>query len=84
MAPFNNTEGGTSAVSVGTEVFAFLDGPLVWFVPGAAVGVPGLLVLLFIGLQALGVLAWVPAVRRMSGEPMPVRRRRRPGQAMGA
>jgi len=51
----------------------------VWFVPGAAVAVPGLLVVLFIALQAVGALAWVPAVRRMSGDPVPIRRRRRPG-----
>jgi hypothetical protein len=79
MAPLSDG-GGTTGVSVGTEVFALLEGPLVWFVPGAAVGVPGLLVVLFIALQAAGALAWVPAVRRMSGEPVPMQRRRRPGQ----
>ena len=84
LAPLKETEGGTSPIGVGTEVFALLDGPLVWFVPGAAVGVPGLLVMLWIALQALGTLAWIPAVRRMSGEPMPIRRRRRPGQPLGA
>jgi hypothetical protein len=79
MAPLSDGS-GTTGVSVGTEVFALLEGPLVWFVPGAAVGVPGLLVVLFIALQAAGALAWVPAVRRMSGEPVPMQRRRRPGQ----
>jgi hypothetical protein len=78
MAPM--PAGQTSSFGVGTEVFAMLDGPLVWFVPGAAVGVPGLLVLLFIALQAAGALAWIPAVRRMSGDPVPIRRRRRPGR----
>jgi hypothetical protein len=76
MAPL--PEGQTSSIGIGTEVFALLEGPLVWFVPGAAVGVPGLLVLLFIALQAAGAMAWLPAVRRMSGDPVPVRRRRRP------
>jgi hypothetical protein len=61
-------------------VLALLEGPLVWFVPGAAVGVPGLLVVLFLVLQAAGALAWIPAVRRMSGDPVPVKRRRRPGE----
>lgn len=85
LAPLQDTGGGgTSSVGVGSEVFALLDGPLVWFVPGAAVGVPGLLVMLWIALQALGALAWIPAVRRMSGEEMLIRRRRRPGQALGA
>jgi hypothetical protein len=73
-------DGQTSSMSIGSEVLGLLEGPLVWFVPGAAVGVPGLLVVLFIALQAVGALAWVPAVRRMSGDPVPIRRRRRPGQ----
>ena len=76
LAPFS--DGQTSSFGIDTEVFALLDGPLVWFVPGAAVAVPGLLVVLFIALQALGALVWVPAVRRMSGDPVPIRRRRRP------
>ena len=76
LAPFS--DGQTSSFGIGTEVFALLDGPLVWFVPGAAVAVPGFLVVLFIALQALGALAWVPAVRRMSGDAVPIRRRRRP------
>ena len=84
LAPLQDTGGGTSSVGVGSEVFALLNGPLVWFVPGAVVGVPGLLVMLWIALQALGTLAWIPAVRRMSGEEMPIRRRRRPGQPLGA
>jgi hypothetical protein len=72
-------ESQTSSIGIGTEVIGLLEGPLVWFVPGAAVGVPGLLVLVFIALQAAGAMAWIPAVRRMSGDPVPVRRRRRPG-----
>jgi len=85
IAPLNEIDGGTTSIGVGTEMFSLLDGPLVWFVPGAAVAVPGLFVLLFIALQALGAMAWIPAVRRMSGEdPMPMRRRRRPGQALEA
>jgi len=73
---------GTGSFGLGTDVVALLDAPLVWFVPGAAVGVPGLLVLLWIALQAVGALAWIPAVRRMSGEPLAARRRRRrPAQA---
>ncbi len=39
--PCRTAGGGTSSVGVGTEVFALLNGPLVWFVPGAVVGVPG-------------------------------------------
>jgi hypothetical protein len=57
-----------------------INGPFTWFVPGAAVGVPGLLVILFAALQALGVLAWIPAVRRMGDDDdrRRGRRRRRP------
>jgi hypothetical protein len=73
---------GTGSFGLGTDVVGLLDDPLVWFVPGAVVGVPGLLVLLWIALQAVGALAWIPAVRRMSGEPLAARRRRRrPAQA---
>lgn len=71
-------EGGIGSLSLGADVFGLLDGQLVWFVPGAAVGVPGLLVLLWIALQTVGALAWVPAVRRMGGGgPVAARRRRR-------
>jgi hypothetical protein len=75
IADLTGTE--TGSFGLGANVAAMLDAPLVWFVPGAAVGVPGLLVLLWIGLQAVGAIAWIPAVRRMSGEPIATRRRRR-------
>ncbi len=77
IAPLSDSD--TGGVGLGSEVFALLEGPLVWFVPGAVVGGPGLLILLFIALQAAGAMAWIPAVRRMSGDPVPIGRRRRPG-----
>ena len=40
----------------------------VWAIPGVIVGVPGLLVIFFIGLQAVGALAWLPAIRRLRGK----------------
>ena len=40
----------------------------VWVVPAAAIAGPGLLILVWIALQALGALAWLPAVRRLRGE----------------
>jgi hypothetical protein len=44
----------------------------IWIVPGLLLGVPGLLVVAFVALQALGALAWIPAVRRLRGsEPEP-------------
>ena len=48
-----------------------------WAVPAATVGGAGLLVLLFVGLQAGATVVWVPAVRRLRGERSPRRRRRR-------
>jgi hypothetical protein len=60
------------------DLLGLLGEPFEWFVPGAVVGVPGLLVLLFVALQALGVLAWVPAVRRLGGDD----RQRRPRTAV--
>jgi hypothetical protein len=75
VAPLDDSAGGaTDIVDAGLNILAMLDGPFVWFVPGAAVGVPGLLVIAWIALQAVGALAWIPAVRRMGGDD---RRRRR-------
>lgn len=45
-----------------------LDADFVWFVPAASVGLPGLLVILWVILQAFGALAWIPAVQRMGEE----------------
>jgi hypothetical protein len=40
----------------------------VWSVPAATLGVPGILLIIWVGLQAVGALAWIPAVRRLRGE----------------
>jgi len=53
---------------VGVELLGLLDADFVWLVPGASVAVPGLLVILWVALQAMGALAWIPAVRRMADE----------------
>ena len=37
-------------------------------VPAAAIAGPGLLLLLWLGLQTIGAVGWVPAVRRLRGE----------------
>ena len=46
--------------------------------PGVALVVPGLLLILAVLAQSLGALAWLPFVRRSLGdqEPQPGRRRR--------
>jgi len=56
---------------VGLELTGILGADFVWFVPAASVGVPGLLVILWVVLQAFGALAWIPAVRRMGKEEDP-------------
>jgi hypothetical protein len=53
---------------VGVELMGLLDADFLWYVPAASVGVPGLLVILWVILQAFGALAWIPAVRRMGEE----------------
>lgn len=37
-------------------------------VPAAAIAGPGLLLLLWVGLQTIGAIGWLPAVRRLRGE----------------
>lgn len=65
---------------VGLELLGLLDADYVWFVPAASVALPGLLVILWVVLQAIGALAWIPAVRRMADEEGG---RRRAGGARG-
>jgi len=36
-------------------------------VPAAAIAVPGIILLIWLGLQTIGALAWIPAVRRLRG-----------------
>jgi len=45
-----------------------LDGMDVWVVPAATLAGPGLIVLLWVALQAGGVSLWIPAARRLRGE----------------
>jgi hypothetical protein len=58
-------------VRVGAGTLTVFDGIGTWSVPAAVVGVPGLLVVLWVALQTVGALAWVPAVRRLRGEDRP-------------
>ena len=45
-----------------------LAGASVFAVPAAVLGGPGLLIILFVVLQAVGALGWIPAVRRLRSE----------------
>ena len=74
LAPDDTVGGDDPGGDLGMDLMTKLDGTFVWFVPGAAVGVPGLLVILFVVLQGAGALAWVPAVRRMGGDDLPHQR----------
>jgi hypothetical protein len=46
---------------------AAFSGSTVFAVPAAVLGGPGLLILLWVILQALGTATWIPAVRRLRG-----------------
>jgi hypothetical protein len=58
---------GRDRLGLETGAFGILAGFQVWAVPAATLGVPGLLVLLWVALQAGGGLAWIPAVKRLRG-----------------
>ncbi|HYI67618.1 MAG TPA: Ig-like domain-containing protein [Candidatus Limnocylindrales bacterium] len=53
-----------------------LGGIEIWAVPAATIALPGLLVLIWVALQAAGAIAWVPAARRLKGKDDPRRRPR--------
>jgi hypothetical protein len=50
---------------LGLGTIGILAGLDTWVVPAAVMGGPGLLVLLWIALQAVGATVWVPAARRL-------------------
>ena len=56
-----------AALDIDFESVGLLSGTTVWLVPTATFAIPAVLLLLFVALQAVGALAWVPAVRRLSG-----------------
>jgi hypothetical protein len=65
------------ALDLGLETLDVLAGVEVWAVPAAVMGGPGLLVLLWLALQAAGAMAWIPAARRLrDGDASRARRRR--------
>lgn len=55
-------------LQIGATALGSLAGVEIWAVPAATLGLPGLLVLLWIAAQTVGALAWIPAVRRLRGD----------------
>lgn len=66
-------EGRLDLAGASVGLFAGIE---IWAVPAATIAVPGLLVLIWVALQAAGAIAWIPAVRRLQGEDGSRRRRR--------
>jgi hypothetical protein len=65
------------ALDLGLGALGVLAGVEIWAVPAAVLGGPGLLVLVWMALQAAGALAWIPAARRLrDGDVTRARRRR--------
>jgi hypothetical protein len=55
-------------LDLGSMDVDLLGGVEVWSVPAATLGVPGIVLIIWVGLQAVGALAWIPAVRRLRGD----------------
>ena len=70
---------GGSAINVSLGEFSSGLGAFAWTVPGVLLGLPGLLVLLILGLQMTGAAMFVPVTRRILGnsDRQPGRRPRR-------
>lgn len=60
---FDEPDLDLSTLSVG-----LLVGAPIWVVPVAAIGGPGLMVLVWVALQAAGASIWIPSARRLRGE----------------
>ena len=58
-------------LDLGSMDVDLLAGVEIWSVPAATLGVPGILLLVWVALQAVGALAWIPAVRRLRGDEEP-------------
>jgi len=67
VAPPDGAQDGAGDLGLGLGGIDLLAGGL-WVIPAASVAGPGLLVLLWLAIQAAGAAAWIPAVRRLRGE----------------
>ena len=66
--PDDGRPGPRESVPLGLGALGLLASIDVWIIPGLLLGVPGLLVVAFVLLQAIGALAWIPAVKRLRGD----------------
>jgi hypothetical protein len=57
-----------SQLDLGAMEIDLLAGVEIWSVPAATLGVPGILLIVWVALQAVGALAWIPAVKRLRGD----------------
>ena len=64
------------ALDLGLGTLGVLAGVEIWAVPAAVIGGPGLLVLLWMALQAGGAMAWLPAALRLRNDDVSRARRR--------
>ncbi len=55
-------------LDLGAAEIDLLAGIEIWSMPAATLGVPGILLLVWVALQAMGALAWIPAVKRLRGD----------------
>ena len=55
------------AIDITEAVFAPFGETFDWAVPGLVLSVPGLLLIVAVGIQMLGALAWLPVIRRRLG-----------------
>ena len=59
--------GAEAAIELSFGRLGVMDGLSVWAIPGAVVGGPGVLVILWVAIQASVAAAWIPAVRVLRG-----------------
>jgi hypothetical protein len=62
------TRAGAFGDGLSVSIGGNLDIAQLWFVPAAVLGGPGLLVLLWVGVEVLAGIAWLPAARRLRGD----------------
>jgi len=70
-------DGSLTGNDFGLGALGGLDSVGFWVLPAVFVGVPGLLVIVWVAIQVAAGLAWLPAARRMRGDIGPRLRARR-------